>query len=255
MTGQPPKPATAAVPADASAVSPNLFQHRRFWLRLAAYRPFLVLVGGFWVVMLAISILAYGRLTSSGVQQRAEPRSPYPHEQAQLDQAALTATPEAERTTAETTPVNDAEAPAPAGPTVSPWSLGLLVALCAGGCFTLSHSLSAPRRAPRPSGAQRRGRPATAPPSKMSPSKTAGPSMVKVRAPKAAPKRMQPYRPMPGGPGFAPAAAAQNPAAVDAAAVTVVPEESANALDWPKDSLINSLDVRQRRSVSSWLSS
>ncbi|NJN22827.1 MAG: hypothetical protein HC812_18690, partial [Leptolyngbya sp. RL_3_1] len=53
MTGQPPKPVTAAVPTDASAVSPNLFQHRRFWLRLAAYRPFLVMVGGFWVVLLA----------------------------------------------------------------------------------------------------------------------------------------------------------------------------------------------------------
>jgi hypothetical protein len=188
MTGQPPKPAAAAVPADASAVSPNLFQHRRFWLRLAAYRPFLVLVGGFWVVMLAISILAYGRLTSSGTQQRAEPRTPYPHEQAQLDQAALTATPEAERTAPETTPATDAEAPAPASPTVSPWSLGLLVALCAGGCFTLSHSLSTPRRP----ASQRRGRPATAPPLKMPPAKTAGSTAVVARAPKLHPNECSP---------------------------------------------------------------
>ncbi|NJN22950.1 MAG: hypothetical protein HC812_19480 [Leptolyngbya sp. RL_3_1] len=216
-------------------------------------------------------MVAYGRLTSSGAQQRAETRSPYPHEQAQLDQAALTTAPAtepapgtAETGSAETTPTPEPEAAA-ASPTVSIWSLGLLVALCAGGCFALSHSLSASRRAPRRPGSQRRDRPAT-PLSLKTPRPKAAAPLAPKAAPKAAPKRMQPYRPMPGGPGFASAPTAQaspsavNAPAVDApaaapAAVTVVSEESANPLDWPQDSLINRLDVRQRRSVSSWLSS
>jgi hypothetical protein len=117
------------------------------------------------------------------------------------------------------------------------WSLGLLVALCAGGCLALSQQLKPGRAAPR-------HKPA---PLKMSGPRAISPESAKA-VQKAAPKRMQPYRP---GAGFAPAAQQETPTVP----VAVVPEERANPLDWPKDSLINTMDVRQRRDVSSWLSS
>ena len=262
MTGQPPPSATAAVPVPADApvaVSPHLFQQRQFWLKLATYRPLLV-VGGFWVVLLAIAIVVYGRLTSSGAQHRSESRAPYPHEQAQFGQGASPApaavAPIATDGSSRAGPATAEPQPAAtlAPKTVPIWSLGLMVALCAGGCFTLSQQLSAARR---PAQRQRRRQPspvAAAVPKKSRSRST--PATAPNSRPKAAPKRMQPYRPISDAPGYAPspptAAPQQSPSAVP---VTVMPEGSANRLDWPQDSLINTMDVRQRRSVSSWLSS
>lgn len=257
MTDQPTHPVNAAVCADSpEAVSPHLFQHRRFWLRLAAYRPLLV-VGGFWIVLLAIALVAYGRLTDTGSQQRAESRAPYPHEQAQLGQDASQAPP----APISSATVEDPDiASAPETPAVAPsepasvpiWSVGLLVALCAGGCLTLSQQLKPSRTAPR----QPRRRQAVAPLKTAGPRKTASGSPQGT--PKAAPKRMPPYRPGPGAADFASgfaAAAAVPRNKSPTVPVAVVPEGTTNSLDWPKDSLIHTMDVRQRRDVSSWLSS
>ncbi len=264
MTGQSPQPATVAMPisSDAAAgVSPNLFQHRRLWLRLAAYRPLLV-VGGFWMVLLVIAIVAYGRLTASGEQQRSQPRAPYPHEQAQLEEGAVAGSgevlPTETNNVSPTEPITAESEPdaTPSHQTVPGWSLSLLVVLCAGGCFTLSKQLSATRRpAPR----KRRGRPAAAALGTSQGGATA-PSAPPNRRQKAAPKRMQPYQPAAGASGFTPApprAVIQETSTASASTVpvSVVSEGSANSLDWPKDSLVNTMDVRQRHSVSSWLSS
>lgn len=261
MTGQSPQTATAAVPVPADApvaVSLNLFQHRQLWLKLATYRPLLV-VGGFWVVLLAIAIVAYGRLTASGEQQRSEPRAPYPHEQAQQGQGASSApaavAPPKTDGSSETEPITAEPLDAtPSNQTVPIWSLGLLVALCAGGCFTLSQQLSAARRpAPRQ---RRRQQPSVATAAPKNSGSRSAPVAAPTQKAKVAPKRMQPYRPVSGAseytPASPPAAQQENPSAIP---VTVVAEGSANRLDWPQDSLINTMDVRQRRSASSWLSS
>ncbi|MGD1905985.1 MAG: hypothetical protein ACFB0C_08330 [Leptolyngbyaceae cyanobacterium] len=246
-------PVNFAATDTSESVAPNLFQNRRFWLRLATYRP-LLLVGGFWVVLLAIALVAYGRLTSSGAQSPPKPREPYPHEQVQLDQLPSQATQTApsensEDAEPELAAPTEPEPEAPSDPFIFPgWSLGLLVALCAGGCLALSQQLQAPaRKRPQQKPAQPKVRP------RVVASGTAsgtGPGTPSGAASQTAPKRMQPYRPAPGATGFAPASRTER-----AATVTVVPEAQTHALDWPKDSLVNAMDMRQKHSVSSWLSS
>jgi hypothetical protein len=249
MTGQPsPHPWQPPETADASLrqVSPALFRHRQFWLRLAAYRPLLVL-GGIWVLLLAIAFVAYSRLLYTG-SQTPEPTAVYPH---QVPSELRTGT------GGEAAPDGDgddgedpAAEPSLATPLsgLSGGSLAVMVALCAAGCFVISRQLNA---SPKP----RQRRPkvrAVHPPAR--------------RAPKPGPQRLQPYAPATTATPTAPlpTAASESSAPATAMAVDhspgtiapapqVVSPTETTSVDWPQGSLVNAVDMRQQRSLSSFM--
>ncbi|MBD0266849.1 MAG: hypothetical protein ICV77_01010 [Cyanobacteria bacterium Co-bin8] len=168
------------------------------------------------------------------------------------------------------------------------WSLGAVVGLCALGCFLMQRRFTAParprkKRANEPTQTLPRGlKTATVKrPSKL--------SRARVQAAKkpAEPKRLAPFSPgrdqivvpnrspLPpsleltanrsAGPKLAPISAqvmgqsspapalAQEQSAPASPEVTVVSPQESVALDWPEGSLAHSLDIRQRRSLSSFM--
>lgn len=250
-------------------VSPLLFRRRQLWQQLAAYRPLWVLAG-IWVGLLAIALLAYGQLlqTDPGgitVEPTAE-SEPYPHERLNRDGedeiAAESTVPLHESFTAEAgeeLPERDAgTTTATVATGFSIWTLVALVGSCALGCWVLSIQLKAspkPRkrkRVPtRRPAAQRLVTPSNVPPTGLR--KTHSPATP----PKLAPydpqqplvkstKSRQPSRESPTHPVASP----PEPVATNA---TLVSEDFQHQLDWPADSLVNTADVRQRRSLSSYL--
>ncbi len=241
MTGSLPDPSSPESPPY-EPLSPGLFQHRRFWLNVAAYRPLLVL-GALWLVLLAIAAGAYSRLIY------AEDQAPQVAPPAQTSPPALADRTPADRTPADRAPVAppraespqalSEETPVPSGQAVPAWSLAALVGTCALGCWVISRQAQAAPRYPQ---AARRA--ATPPP-------------VTPSSPPRSPQRLAPYRPDQPltapltGANPAPAVAAPSPP--EAPTVAIVPEDTAHALDWPEGSLAHSLDVRQRRSLSSLL--
>ncbi|WP_008318351.1 hypothetical protein [Leptolyngbya sp. PCC 6406] len=260
MTGQPPESSsasrTSAVPHPAlDPVSPALFQHRQFWLRLAAYRPLLVL-GGMWILLMAIALVAYNRLVYTG-SQPAPSSAPAPAQGRTATSGAETSpnladSPElgTENSTINTSVAED--------PGLSGWSIAALVVLCAGGCFVISQQVQAPPRAR----SKPRRRPVEPPPARPAP----------VAATKAPPKRLEPYNaftalrspnPPLRNPITASSASRANPTPASTAATTamtattteatVVPPHATTPVDWPEGSLVNTVDVRQRRSLSSFL--
>ncbi|MBD0335324.1 MAG: hypothetical protein ICV62_07540 [Cyanobacteria bacterium Co-bin13] len=164
------------------------------------------------------------------------------------------------------------------------WSLGSVVGLCALGCFLMQRRLAAP--------AQPRLRPGEPDPKlpkglKRAAGKRPGrPSRTRhqAAAKSAEPKRLAPFSPerdqivVPNRPplsrslgpavnrdaGPKPSAASQSRPLAPAAnlvqqseaplpEVTVVAPQESMALDWPEGSLAHSLDIRQRRSLSSFM--
>lgn len=271
MTGQFPKRSTPRT-SSRSEVSPVLFQHRRFWLKIAAYRPLLIL-GVLWVVLLLIGMAAYDNLMHTVKDMPevvATDLEDYPHQRGQDDAAAP-----APVETADTSlmPAGEAEAisqavSAPDGSTVSPWSMGALVVTCALGCLMVSRQLQTPPRPrrkpqkrglvhpqPAPTTRVRSSAPTTAP-AKSSPVKSAKAAPEPTR-----PQRLDPYDP--AQPFGVPVASqgsvlssepvTPTPPAAPPADVTVLPEDTVHPLDWPEDSLVNSVDMRRQRSLSSFL--
>ena len=251
-------------------VSPALFQHRRFWLKLAAYRPLLILVG-IWVVLLSIAVTAYEHLlyTKTGPLKpdSAEEIAVYPHQRIAGDRSPTAipsenapefSTPADQSPGSETTGNNAEPASSenpqslPAG--ISPWSLGALVVICALGCSMLSRQLQAPRVARRKPKKRLLDKPV--PVADSSPVKDGMGKGTPV-----SPERLAPYNASQSGVASTPNgdvslsnSPVPKPAAQgNAAKVTVVPQDAQHPLDWPEDSLVNTADVRRRRSLSSFL--
>ncbi|MGF1457589.1 MAG: hypothetical protein ACFBSG_01035 [Leptolyngbyaceae cyanobacterium] len=241
-----------------SARMPAVFRQRRLWRRLVTYRPLIVLAS-IWIGLLAIALLAYSQLLQTPLDSPSSAPTPaaevYPHElQAGADttDAAATDSPPAV--------INPATPPpaAPEAPQVSGWTLLVLVSSCAGGCCLLSLFLKAPRR-PRRS-AQRRSfakshrrlaprraviskTQAPASPRKLDVYNPQQPLVAKSESKPQADSRAQ-SAPMPQQP---------LPPTAQTSEVTIVSEQTEHRLDWPQDSLVNTSDVRQRRSLSSFM--
>ena len=261
-------------PSSLPEVSPALFRYQRFWQRVSAYRPLLVLAG-LWVVLLAIALAAYAHLLHTEKDPAQAESTPteitvYPHQRLEddPDQSSADANP-----ASESNPASDASTAGTASPTpaseaanensqttvvgISPWSLGTLVVVCALGCSLLSRQL---QTAPRPRRKVQKRIVINRQPVLIK--KEPGHAASKA-APPFVPKRLATYRPnqsfgMPQSQSRNPSQAAPAPPhrrspAVDPVDVTVVPDDTQHPLDWPQDSLVNTADVRQRRSLSSFL--
>lgn len=277
---------TPAPPAPASRrVSPALFKRQRLLLRMATYRPLAVLAS-IWVVLLAIALLAYGQLlrTAPDSREQSTPPSPevYPHERLQDDSPPAqtapapitTETPASDAAPAASTdPVDgerDAASSTPStGMTI--WTLLALVGTCALGSWLLSIQL---KRPPKPRSPRQPAQPSSAVPqpvarSATKPTPTARPMRQRSRATPAAPagpQRLAPYdphTPIVQAPPQTPSQSATvaNPAdpatkrvpPPSPAEVAVVRDDVQHRLDWPDDSLVNTADMRQQRSLSSFM--
>lgn len=282
------RPWSKSVPTsrEPSEVSANLFHRQRgFWTKLAVYRPLAVLAG-IWVLLLAISLLAYGQLLhttkdTQEVEVSASDLQTYPHQR--LDKntdSQPTDTPQSENSSSRSTD----NAPAPQKATnssvatvppstdegFSEWSLVALVGTCALGCWLISAKLKAPKR-PRQSSKKGGGFPHKSAVKKR---------LISPREPQSVPAnqpqktnsavKLPPYDPTkplmvdsfassgtaarPPSPGNLQAQSpSQSAPPLPPTDVTVVSQEHQHRLDWPEDSLINTADVRQRRSLSSFL--
>ena len=243
---------------------------------MAAYRPLLILAG-IWGVLLTIAVVAYDHLLYTA-QDSPQARSStseitiYPHQRLQGDRGNPSPTPtavapdaaanlpssqdpEVPTTSSATAPEASEEDTPSASAVISPGYLAALVLACALGCLMLSRQLQAPPRPPRqPRKRMLKSRqPLPKPP-------VSGRSAREAAA-KSSPQRLAPYNPnqpfvsvpaQPKAPQAAREAASSKPT-TSVAEVTVVPDEAQHPLDWSKDSLINTVDVRQRRSLSSFL--
>ncbi|MEM6435294.1 MAG: hypothetical protein AAF773_15805 [Cyanobacteria bacterium P01_D01_bin.115] len=257
MSGRVPR-RTLAPSRRSTPVASRLFGQRQMWTRLAAYRPLGVLAS-IWVGLLAIVLLAYGQLLRThvdGAEGHTAGIEAYPHEQ--LDAAASpNATPD-NAPAEELDSAAASETEAIATNELSFWTLVALVGTCAIGCWLLSVVLKSPRRvrrqtSPRPKktrkqpllGARQRGQGAapTAQPG--------GAKVPRLDAYNPAQPLMAPPQPRPGT--SAPQEPVLPPQSPPTSDVTVVSEQFQHRLDWPDTSLVNTEDVRQRRSLSSFL--
>lgn len=271
----------------------------RFWFHLLRSRP-LILLGGLWLGLICTAAIAYSRLMFAGAPP--ESRQPPPAASSSQVLERPSATGESLPSPTQTSPALSTPAPNPTDPTsaieepfvaaptpqpttIPAWSLGLLVSLCAVGCFLMARQATA---SPRPRKAQPEGTGMKVPPKKLRrPSSPSGRSTGRSIAPKvagasSAPKRLQPYSPErdhvvvpvrpdiqvagrsavpirpeavvapPGNPVVA-SAPLSDPSKAISPKVTVMPDGEPHSLDWPDGSLAHSLDIRQRRSLSSFL--
>lgn len=270
----------------------------RFWVHLVQYRP-LILLGGLWLGFVCVAAVAYSRLMFAGVPlESRQPPPPTTSRTEVLKGPSLEGEP---LSTPVPTP-SDPAAPESSQPdlpltvedplvvvpektsstTVPAWSLGLLVSLCAVGCFLMARQATAE---PRPRKVQAEGAGSKKPSKKgRRPNTLSGHPGKPIASRKLAgtasgPKRLQPYSPerdqavVPMRPAdvqlaessptpvrpkvivMPPENAVSAPEAekVVPPKVTVLSEGEAHSLDWPDGSLAHSLDIRQRRSLSSFL--
>ncbi|MGF1524165.1 MAG: hypothetical protein ACFBSF_17740 [Leptolyngbyaceae cyanobacterium] len=259
-----------------SDISPALFRHQRFWQKIIAYRPILILAG-IWVVLLAIALVAFENLlytekdpTQTKASAPETAITVYPHQRLESDRTQAASVPTDPATTegdqppeAETSPeVTDTpaisnELPQTGSVGISPWSLAALVVTCAAGCSLLSRQLQKPRRPRRPKKTKQvllkrqfvrlqdiQGRPVRQSVVPHAPKRLATYSPDQPLVP---PLRSEPL------PQSSPLPVNMRPPTTDPVNVTVVPNDTQHPLDWPQDSLINTADVRRRRSLSSFM--
>lgn len=240
-----------------------------FWVRLLAYRP-LFLLGGLWLTLVCVSAIAYHGLMSN------EPAPDIAHREAPIaiaaplpqDLAPAIATDAGDREPSNT---ELASAEAPQLGTVTLWGLLSLVGLCAFGCFVLTQQIKASsrpkRKKPRP--VAKAAAPARPPhPKRLTPYLperdgvvVSGARAVDAAAiPQAAtPAAFRPVKPASPVPSAAPQTWPQPlPAKLVASQAqartpAVVPESADLPLDWAEGSVAHALDVRQRRSLSSFM--
>ncbi|MFZ4639979.1 MAG: hypothetical protein ACOYMP_06230 [Nodosilinea sp.] len=218
------------------------------------YRPFL-LVGLFWFLLVAIAALAYHQLMAAppSVGSPASPAQPtLMADSALQDRAPAPAFPPINPTDPGLDPPTSSPPPESGNPSsqVSPWWLLCFIGLCALGCFGISQQAQRPRRRrfrPRASGPKPRP-PAPKPIPPYSPQRdsilippSAGPGT------KTLPPGLQ-DAPLPSN--SPPRSAQTDPISVNTSAA-VVPASEDLPLDWPEASIAHSLDLRQRRSLSS----
>ena len=263
----------------------------QFWVQLLRYRPILLL-GSLWLGLVCAAAVAYSRLMFAGDPPSTltssapvvtENRSSRGQSRSAAGREPSLAVPNAPDPSDFTEPDEFVYAvPTDARNLgVSPWSMVTVVGLSALGCFLLQRRLMAP---PRPRKTRPSESPTLAKKARPAPSKAAArPSQPRPEA--TTPKRLQPFSPerdqlvvarraplspMPptiGSRAGAPTAIAASqppqppqsgasPAQQNAPAtpkVTVVSPQESVPLDWPEGSLAHSLDIRQRRSLSSFM--
>jgi hypothetical protein len=244
----------------------------QFWAKLFRYRP-LFLLGVFWLTLICIAAVAYSRLMFSGVPVNDPVPSPNSAPPVVIrpvprEGVAPATTPSASSISRSGTDgqPEDSQLDRIAADSKFPWravaELASLVGLCALGSGLIAH------QAKRPARPQKR--------------RKMVPKAVAKRPPAPSrPKRLSPYSPdrdqvvvpgaqLPPEPPLAPppsavAAAASQPSPRQPAstalasqsfephATDVVPDHEAHPLDWSDDSIAHTLDLRQRRSLSSFM--
>lgn len=205
---------------------------QRSWPRMISQRPLLV-IGGVWLGLICVSALAYHQLMLTKPDPAVNLPPPTPSMAAPLAPLSVEGA-ESLRVPA-STPV---EAPK-TSPIGAGWLLSL-VGLCGLGCWLITRRAQV---APRRSGPGVVARPRlTAPPSRK----------------QSTPKRLAPYRPdqdtvvMAPLPANLQAPPEGQPDPKPAPLVPdLVPDQEDLPLDWSEASLADSLDLRQRRSLSS----
>jgi hypothetical protein len=258
---RPPKPFSAGQsPADRTS---------RFWSQLHTYRP-LFLLGGLWFTLVCVSAIAYRGLMFNEPVQTAPPPE------------ALLTTPAPLPTVLESLPEvtpADLESPTAVIPTeesaaqfslVTLWGLLSLVGLCAFGCFVITQQIKASARPAKPK--KVRPRPlvkalTTQSPQRLSPYSPQRdgmiapgvrvletPAMPRPATPPSAPPTRPQARPMPRPqPTVQALPAARVPAAGEPHIPAVVVDTADLPLDWAEGSVAHALDMRQRRSLSSFM--
>lgn len=232
----------------------RLFRQRRFWLQLASYRP-LGILAGIWVALLVIAFLAFGQLTHNASDGQPAPSTveTYPHERfngmAETPSPAPEATPERDDS-----PLSETESLATQTVQgLSVWTLAALVGSCAGGCWLLSMLVKMPRRPPKRrsprANSGKKYRLAAPKPTSVAASSSLSPTAKAPGVPKLA--TYDPQQPL-VAPASTPPQSAEPRKAAEAE-VALVADDVQHRLDWPSDSLVNTADVRQRRSLSSYL--
>ncbi|MEO1403784.1 MAG: hypothetical protein AAFV72_21405 [Cyanobacteria bacterium J06635_1] len=242
---------------------------------LVLVRPW-VLVGGFWLMLIMLSALALGGLKDPG-KELAEP-TPVPETVESTAGAAVTTRLQDTAETPQTDPA--ATSVTPTEQSMPTWPLWALVAVCAGGCLAMSRPAVAVARRNR---SRRRATPnsrAVALQNKRLNYRRAEKSRAeKSRAEKSRlgkkRKRLKPQQPSaqvmsirPGSsiqrvaaptrkPVVAPNSKGEAPKGVSfdvkQPVITVVPANENHPLDWQEGSLAHKLDVRQKRSLNSFL--
>jgi hypothetical protein len=260
----PVPPAMESMRQSPPPVQRRLFRQQRLWRRLIAYRPLIVL-GGIWLGLLAIAFLAFGQLTHNAPDQptATEPAPPYPHERLNNGSAAPAPTPATSPESTATAPTTTATESAPQTVNgLSVWTLAALVASCAGGCWLLSVVIKMPRkpkkRRPQRSQKAKAGKRYRLSSSQRPPVSASLPAQRDAQATSGTtvPKleTYDPDQPLVASSKPTKPEPVPSPAAVpEASEVTVVSEETQHQLDWPSDSLVNTADMRQRRSLSSFM--
>lgn len=264
-------------PSQPTGVSPNLFRRQQLRLKLAGYRP-LGILAGIWVGLLAIALLAYGQLMhttadTKGADSPSVDVTVYPHEQLDNDAEAPTPAstdsakprsrgqqtkPSSPATTPSQKSINQALEQSDIG--ISGWTLVALVSICAVGCWVTSAQLKSPPRArhkKKPKLSRLKGELSA---SQSLPAKAVtAKSQLKTDE---GPKRLSPYdpnQPLISAPVQQPSSQTAESLSADRSPmpaptnVTVMAEEFRHRLDWPENSLVNEADLRQRRSLSSFL--
>jgi hypothetical protein len=248
------------------------------WSRLWTYRP-LLLLGGLWITFVCVSAIAYQGLMFN------EPIEDSPYADSNYTEAPLsikTATPE---DLAPAPDLGPPEATAAQSGTVILWGLLSLVGLCAFGCFVLTQQIKASarpkRKKTRP--VAKIVSPARPPqPKRLTPYSperdslvVPGARVVETLPPPSAAGRpagsvppqaavpqtrvLPPGASAPTRPQARPQTGANSPRSVSAVPLpqprtpAVVSDEADLALDYPEGSVAHALDVRQRRSLSSFM--
>lgn len=207
---------------------------RQSWQQVICQRP-LLLIGGAWLGLVCVSALAYHQLMLTKPDPAVTLPSPSPQMAASLppmpvdgtEPLGISASPPMEASKTKTKPRG-------AGWLVS------LVGLCGLGCWLITRqSQPAPRRSVP--GITVRSRVTALHPRRRSTPKRLDPYRPEQEAVVVAPRPTDPQQPLEGQPDRSPA-----PLAPD-----LVPDQDALPLDWSETSLAHSLDLRQRRSLSS----
>ena len=215
-----------------SATNQPKLRSQRPWQRVISQRPLLV-IGGVWLGLICVSALAYHQLMLTKPDPAVDLPRPNPPMAAPLppvpvDGAQSLGVP----------PSSAVEAPK-TGPVEAGWLLSL-VGLCGLGCWLITRRAQVDPRRSRPGVAARPRVTAPSPPKQ------------------STPKRLAPYRPEQDAMVVAPHPSAPQQAPESQPdlspvplAPDLVPEQDALPLDWSETSLAHSLDLRQRRSLSS----
>lgn len=231
-----------------------------FWSNLVWVRPWLLVVA-LWLTFILMIAIALAGLSSPGREMVLEPvnSSLVGQPLSTPDAAAVSRLiPRDAGVSARHDPA--AILPGTTEQSMPAWPLLVMVAACAGGCMLMSQqsvltseSRRGRRRAPQPSGPRKMAaRPVVARPGKRQRRKQRRfggkrPAVLGLRVGHKV--RPTPIR--------ADSGISSQPAAfkvkAEATSVTVVPDQETSPLDWKEGSLAHQLDVRQTRSVNSFL--